>query len=461
MTKFIDKIKKNNICKINWTYVLFSIFSISLAIGLFSYLIFFYTKNIGSVPPKDPANLGPFGDYIGGLLNPVIAGLALFWLIYSVKIQNTELQKSSAALTETVNTAKKQNEQVSIQNFESLFFQLLKTKTDVTNDILVGSKGTLHQFATFRSSYANRKIEEMSSSNHKVIGKESIKDHLILFKSHVPHSWEKFYTASFLDYAGSYFRISYQIVKLIDQNVVLNALPTLNGRAYSQKQKEYFDIFRATFTQYELEAFFFNCLSKYGKHPFKSLLEKYGMFEPLLIDNDRLNERVHALTRYAYKYDKVIFEKNELWQVYFKGVENLKKANMNFIVEGIIYLYDIGILEVETAEYYMVENQLLNKNNMEKVEMLTFYIKNKSINELDVNLSKRLEVEEKNLIDFRKSLDNSNEKDKEYWSEKILQTQGEVEELKSLKNIAEIQFILKSRIYPMEFLQHFNVDSKN
>lgn len=166
---------------------------------------------------------------------------------------------------------------------------------------------------------------------NRVEGKESIKDHIILFKSHVVESWENFYTEAFLDYAGSYFRVSYQIVKLIDQNDSLKNLKKIDGNKYSEKQKEYFDIFRATFSQYELEAFFFNCLSKYGSRSFKKLLEKYGMFEPLLIDNKRSYEIYNSLTRYAYQYDRTIFEKNELWRKYFKVIDFLKLVDVENI----------------------------------------------------------------------------------------------------------------------------------
>ncbi len=42
---------------------------------------------------KDKGDWGTFGDYVGGLLNPTIAALALFWLITSVKLQIKELKK--------------------------------------------------------------------------------------------------------------------------------------------------------------------------------------------------------------------------------------------------------------------------------------------------------------------------------------------------------------------------------
>ncbi|WP_171250785.1 hypothetical protein, partial [Acinetobacter nosocomialis] len=82
----------------------------------------------------------------------------------------------------------------------------------------MGSTGTLYKFAKENIGFADIKIKTMKDKGNSLNGKESIKDHIILFKTCVEKNWEEFYTSSFLDLAGSYFRISYQIVKLIDQN---------------------------------------------------------------------------------------------------------------------------------------------------------------------------------------------------------------------------------------------------
>lgn len=57
---------------------------------------------------SDPAAWGQFGDYVGGLLNPVIAGLAFYWLTQSVKIQHAELSESRIALQESSNALERQ-----------------------------------------------------------------------------------------------------------------------------------------------------------------------------------------------------------------------------------------------------------------------------------------------------------------------------------------------------------------
>lgn len=436
--------------------------------------IIFYMIFINFDAQPFAASWGPVGDFFGGILNPIFALFAFYWITYSVRLQIKELKETRAELKKAAQaqeqSAKHQEEiarlegenvklqeknlltqidmneaqqqQVSIQNFESLFFQLLKTKTDITNDILVGSKGSLDRFATIRIGSAAEKINEMVNSNYKVSGKESIKDHLILFKAHVPRSWEDFYTETFLDYAGSYFRISYQIVKLIDDNEVLKNLEFLENKKYSKKQKEYFDIFRATFSQYELEAFFFNCLSKYGNTKFKELLEKYGMFEPLLNDIDRLNECIHPLTNYAYRYDKSIFEENKFWIEYFEEIENLKTVDFDKLLMEFSFCFDENLILVESNINPMSSacnqikflNVMLNLNQNER-----FLFRNK-LN----NLIIELEEECRNCVD----------------QNLINKLNVEINDLKSIEYKDEIQFILLNRINIVKFKAFLDLGEK-
>lgn len=325
-------------------HIVLIVISISLAFG-FAYLLMNYYSNSNPKLPEDPEKLGQLGDYIGGLLNPTIAGLALLWLIYSVSLQIKELKKTNEALSATLETAKQQQNQVSIQNFESLFFQLLNTKNHALNDIY--------------------SLDETNPKNEakRYQGKDAIKFEISKFKSYLEEeNWQSFYKENLLYFWGSYFRLCYQIVKLIDENPNLkskNLEDQYKNTNLSNLQKKYFDVFRATLTQYELEAFFFNCLSVYGKDHFKGMMEDYGLFEPLLIDFDRTDEKSHRLTRYAYQYDKKIFEtKNTSWNQYFKKIETIKENDYNKIKSYISLLTTDNVLK---KNYY---TESLNGNNI-------------------------------------------------------------------------------------------------
>lgn len=88
-------------------------FGITLAASLL------YEKYTASVPKDkqafvaaDPQYWGQFGDFVGGILNPVIAFGALFMLTISVLIQKTELAETREQLTES---KKAQEEQARMQ----------------------------------------------------------------------------------------------------------------------------------------------------------------------------------------------------------------------------------------------------------------------------------------------------------------------------------------------------------
>lgn len=89
--------------------VMFAVLLLGALIGYF----WFYVKHL----PPDPTatdrlgigDWGAFGDFMGGLMNPIVAFAALYWLTQSVKLQKTELAKTQKALDEA---AKAQAEQV-------------------------------------------------------------------------------------------------------------------------------------------------------------------------------------------------------------------------------------------------------------------------------------------------------------------------------------------------------------
>ena len=300
----------------------------------------------------DPTDWGSFGDYIGGILNPFIALFAFYWLTSSIRTQVKELTDSREQFE---NISNKQQEQIATQNFENLFFQLLNTKQKEIEHILVGNSGKLLSSSARKIGYkaVTDHISKMISDEGKAIvcGKESIKLHIIFFKKFSAQTWQLFYKDNLLDYLGSYFRVCYQIVKLIDDNEILKSYDKVNGKNYTCQQKKYFDIFRATLSQYELEAFFFNCLCDYGRFKFKSKLESYGLFEPLLIDYKDNKLFRHPTTRYAYMYDPNIFEKNVDFQIYFESLNCLNNLERKKLIEDFYSLLIEDIIFVRDGEF--------------------------------------------------------------------------------------------------------------
>lgn len=51
----------------------------------------YFTLVVGLAAAEDPDKWGTFGDFFGGLMNPIVAFAAFYWLTQSVKLQKQEL----------------------------------------------------------------------------------------------------------------------------------------------------------------------------------------------------------------------------------------------------------------------------------------------------------------------------------------------------------------------------------
>lgn len=342
--------------------------------GIITIVLVLYFSNFHVSVSVDNGDWGTFGDFFGGILNPVIASFALYWLITSVNLQIQELKKTNEALEKTVETAEKQQNQASIQNFESLFFQLLKTKNDALDDI------------EYKKEQKNEKGETKKITILKSV--DAIKQHIIDFKNNSNIDWHNYYEKEMLDYTGSYFRICYQIVKLINRSEILKAtIPKeLDSKViYSIEQKKYFDIFRATLTKHEIEAFFFNCLSEHGNKKFKLYIEKYGLFEPLPIDLYRPKEKIHRLTKYAYQYNSIVFESNKDWKQYYIEIKNIK---LNINTPDLVNAFKI-LLDLEIIKYSLLYSTLRKSVSNPSISGTSYQFNNIKFNNIDEILSEK------------------------------------------------------------------------
>lgn len=72
---------------------------------------YFWFGQIQGFPVSDDtSHWGQFGDFIGGILNPLIAIFAVYWLSVSILIQKQELSETRTALEETQKAQERQAE---------------------------------------------------------------------------------------------------------------------------------------------------------------------------------------------------------------------------------------------------------------------------------------------------------------------------------------------------------------
>jgi hypothetical protein len=235
----------------------------------------------------DPGAWGSFGDFVGGLLNPIVAFLALFWLTRSIQIQRTELRETRLALDEQSVTLK-------TQRFEDTFFALLDQH--------------------------NKVLETLSDRKPTIAGPRSEIEHIhqATFRGDVSLADSHAIFVTFDVIAGHYFRILYQLFKLIATNTPGSTMgkeftpEALLAKPPSAEEKRYANIVRAFLGTHLTQLLGVNCYcastaSTYWAY--KCLVERYSLLEHMPFEVDG---KVRVLLRETYfAYERRAFGKSE------------------------------------------------------------------------------------------------------------------------------------------------------
>jgi Putative phage abortive infection protein len=213
---------------------------------------------------SDPAAWGQFGDYLGGLLNPTFAFLALLALLATLGVQMRELRHSVRELANSAAALKSQNDTLRLQTFEGTFFQTLRLHNDIVLSMAIPER-TLSGRACFRL-YA----DELRG----MLINQGATDNL----SNAVDFYEHFYR-SHQAALGHYFRLLYNLVKFVD------AAPEVDHRFYT-------NLIRAQLSSAELLLLFYNCLSPHGSEKSKPLVEKYALLKTIPDDESLPHENL-------------------------------------------------------------------------------------------------------------------------------------------------------------------------
>ena len=201
------------------------------------------------------SDLGSFGDFFGGVLNPIFSLLAFLALLTTIILQASELKstrkelkKSAKAQQEQSESLKLQNEATKLQIFENTFFSLLSEVNSLLDDFLMENK--------------EKKIDENIE--------KSIKSEIIHSKDKLKEEFSNINNGLM----KTYFIMLYQLLKYVDNNNIEN-------------KKFYKNIVRANLDNKILALLAINCYV-YDFKEYKSFLDKYSFFEHLDISSDQL-----------------------------------------------------------------------------------------------------------------------------------------------------------------------------
>jgi hypothetical protein len=238
-------------------------------------LIVLYAKMNESLSLGNPETLGQFGDYIGGLLNPLISLLTLTVAIQVWKLQKKELLETRKALELQTAVAEDQRR-------EQRFFDIFKIYQQSLDSISVaGSFGKsaltlLHGNGTGYSSLDRYLGLGGLPREHWISGKAP-EDGSQYSKDSLCDSWNGY--SSGVDH---YFRTVF---------VLLNEAEQLLQKEHFR----YIELFRAQLTQDELSLL--GCRLIFGSQGpgDLALVEKYGLLKDLtneMLRQDLINENL-------------------------------------------------------------------------------------------------------------------------------------------------------------------------
>lgn len=183
--------------------------AVSILILFTLFLLNFRKDDISSTV----AEWGQFGDYMGGLLNP------LFGLISVVLVAATLRSQTQAA---------------KLQAFEHQFFTLLSLHSSILQSIdrKMSDKTMIHGRDCFRIFY--RRIVTISQKQHVSM----------------PTAYQRFFADNGWE-IEHYFRTVYHLFKHVkDQSAEIDATPA--------QRKRYYDLIKSQLSQYELVLLWFN-----------------------------------------------------------------------------------------------------------------------------------------------------------------------------------------------------------
>ncbi|EGR2759496.1 putative phage abortive infection protein [Vibrio parahaemolyticus] len=277
--RFVDKFfvyfdgmfkEEDDLSKKSLNYILFNVLVAALGFGVVAFsinviLILFTEKG------------GVFGDFLGGVLNPIFTFLTLFGLITTIVIQRRELKLARDEYEKTADA-------LEMQAIEGTFFNILnlhhKIADSIKLDISVLSKQ--RQFESVLKIVASQVASISAVTNNSLFeGRESFEEVLKILTERTDSPEEvveryKVIQTKNNHIFGHYFRNLYQALKLID-SYDDSVLP-------QQRKRKYASILRAQLSTMELALLFINCLdgvSDNGK--FKNLIIEYQMLEHLPI----------------------------------------------------------------------------------------------------------------------------------------------------------------------------------
>lgn len=229
--------------------------------GLFTILLSVALASMGAVfvvavhAEAAGKNWGTFGDFFGGLLNPVLTFLSFMALILTIILQQREIHSAKQDALDLQKQKLEDRLSSERMQFENTFFQMVSIHNTIVNSIDVDpgtSKNQLKGRECFKYFRDQMKMFYEVDPNPDELQK-SLNAH--------DHLWQ-----SYQNDLAHYYRYLYNIIRFINESNVNKA--------------RYIRILRAQLSDFELLVLFYNGLFPLARK-FKEYVEFFTLFDNL------------------------------------------------------------------------------------------------------------------------------------------------------------------------------------
>jgi hypothetical protein len=216
---------------------LFKLFQIAL-----SFLIVIFIIDLYSIIYTD-TNFGSFGDFFGGVLNPILTFLTFMGLLITIVMQQKELRDSRVEFKGQKEALQSQQSEMQVQSFDNKFFQMLNLFNDIKKQV---------------HSQENELFEKIANDLKRIMDEETFKKKFLEINIRYDTTFKYF------------FLNLYQLINYIDTKA-----------PNEDMKKNYTNIIRALLSKNELILLFYNGIGikQISGNRYIQIINKYAFFE--------------------------------------------------------------------------------------------------------------------------------------------------------------------------------------
>lgn len=262
-----------------WLKVILAVLALLLLVFLIFVIIKYATSlTDGFIPDyPDRDEWGVFGDFFGGVLNPIFGFASFLALLATIFYQAKELNASTKELKNSATALAAQNRAIELQSFEQTFFSWLDTYRSLLDSVEFETMVNNIPFISKGRRALIKFIDRQFHSLNEQIAKGNFQNDAEIVV-HSKNSWENTYKENEFQ-LDSLFRTLYRLFLWVDEN----------GRLEIHQKWLYVSIIRSQLSQIEMVYLYYNCLTERGAK-FKILVVPYAIFDNLVFEEKNILE---------------------------------------------------------------------------------------------------------------------------------------------------------------------------